>query len=226
MNTTKICSRCTQELPVSNFWKDKTTKDGFCRSCKVCLLGRPMKRQLVIQGFKKCFTCRQVKSTTNEFNKDSSRSDQLCINCKKCLHYIHVQGRLQRREYDKVYRAEHRLEKNRKDRLRRQLDPQFRLASNLRSRLNMALKAKSWHKTTSFTHYIGCTLNELKKHIENHWVQNMTWNNWGKGVDKWNIDHIMPLDSAKTSEELYKLCHYTNLQPLWETDNLSKSNKI
>jgi hypothetical protein len=51
----------------------------------------------------------------------------------------------------------------------------------------------------------------------------MSWEKFGKYI---HIDHIIPLSSAKTEEEIYKLCHYTNLQPLWAEDNLKKSNKL
>lgn len=50
----------------------------------------------------------------------------------------------------------------------------------------------------------------------------MTWDNYGK----WHIDHIVPLVSAKTEEEMYKLCHYTNLQPLWALDNIKKGDNL
>jgi hypothetical protein len=50
----------------------------------------------------------------------------------------------------------------------------------------------------------------------------MNWDN----RDKWHIDHIIPLASAKSPEEVEKLCHYTNLQPLWASDNMSKGAKL
>ncbi len=52
----------------------------------------------------------------------------------------------------------------------------------------------------------------------------MSWDNHTKYG--WHIDHIIPLASAKTEEELKSLCHYTNLQPLWAKENLSKGAKI
>jgi hypothetical protein len=69
---------------------------------------------------------------------------------------------------------------------------------------------------------VGCNPLQLKEHLEKQFVDGMTWENKGD----WHIDHIIPLSSAKTEDELYKLCHYTNLQPLWAIDNIKKGKKI
>ena len=52
----------------------------------------------------------------------------------------------------------------------------------------------------------------------------MSWDNYGQ--EGWVIDHIYPLSKAKSEDELYRLNHYTNLQPLWWYDNLMKSDKL
>jgi len=52
----------------------------------------------------------------------------------------------------------------------------------------------------------------------------MTWKN--HRLHGWHVDHETPLSSVKTIEEKYKLCHYTNLQPMWATENWKKGNKI
>ena len=71
---------------------------------------------------------------------------------------------------------------------------------------------------------MGCDIEFLKKHLENQFLDGMTWDD--KGFYGWHIDHIIPLSSAKTEEDVYKLCHYTNLQPLWAKDNYNKGSKI
>jgi hypothetical protein len=72
---------------------------------------------------------------------------------------------------------------------------------------------------------LGCTINEFIQHLQNQFTEGMTFENHGQGKGYWNIDHIIPISSAKTEEEIYKLNHYTNLQPLWWEENMAKGSK-
>ena len=65
---------------------------------------------------------------------------------------------------------------------------------------------------------------ELQEYLEKQFKSGMTWKN--HSLKGWHIDHIIPLNSAKTPEVVEKLMHYTNLQPMWATYNLKKGNKI
>lgn len=103
---------------------------------------------------------------------------------------------------------------------RRKNDKLFFLKDRLRGRTRKALHGK--RKSKKFHQYIGCTVEFLASHIESKFTDGMSWEN----KDKWHIDHIIPLSSAKTEEEIYMLCHYTNLQPLWAIDNIKKRDKI
>jgi hypothetical protein len=67
-------------------------------------------------------------------------------------------------------------------------------------------------------------LQEAKLHIEKQFKPGMNWLN--HSLHGWHIDHIIPMASATTEEEVIKLNHYTNLQPLWASENIKKSNKM
>ena len=98
-----------------------------------------------------------------------------------------------------------------------------RLSQAARSRINKALSGSyKWHGTIES---LGCSPKELKKHLENQFTEGMTWDNYG--LKGWHMDHITPLDSfdLKDEQEYLEACHYTNLQPLWAIDNLSKGNR-
>lgn len=77
---------------------------------------------------------------------------------------------------------------------------------------------------------VGCSLEQLKKHLQSKFTKGMTWENYGtgwhgKGMKEWHIDHIRPcasFDLSKASEQK-KCFNYSNLQPLWAKDNLSKN---
>ena len=103
-------------------------------------------------------------------------------------------------------------------------DINFKMKRVLRSRVFGAMKgAKKSKKTMEL---LGCDIEFFKKHMENLFEEGMTWQNYGRGG--WHVDHIMPCSSFDLSmPEQQKLCfHYTNLQPLWQTDNLTKRNKL
>ena len=76
-------------------------------------------------------------------------------------------------------------------------------------------------KTNTTFKIVGCTPEFLKEYLEKQFILGMTWKN--HGFYGWHIDHIIPLSKAKTLKDFEKLCHYTNLQPLWAEENLKKS---
>ena len=112
--------------------------------------------------------------------------------------------------------------KSRNDRIK--TDIQFKLNMRLRSRLNCALRGN--YKNGSAVRDLGCTIDELKSYLESKFQSGMTWDNWT--TEGWHIDHIKPLSSFDLTDrkQFLEACHYTNLQPLWATDNLSKGDKI
>ena len=98
-------------------------------------------------------------------------------------------------------------------------DPVFALKISIRKNISKAFKRNGFGKNNKTEMIIGCSFDELKKYIESKFESWMNWENRGKykrGVFNygWDIDHIIPTSTAKTMEELIKLNHYTNLQPL------------
>ena len=117
------------------------------------------------------------------------------------------------REKIKERRAERHAE-------RYEHDPQYRLALQLRSCLSGALKGN--FKTGSAVRNLGCSIEELRAYLEAQFQSGMSWKNHGKRG--WHIDHIKSLAAFDLTDhaQLLKACHYTNLQPLWAAENLSK----
>jgi hypothetical protein len=102
-------------------------------------------------------------------------------------------------------------------------DPDFRLAANLRSRYNQALKHWQTRKTSSVIKLAGCSIEKLRAHIEAQFQPGMTWNNWAR--DGWHLDHIKPIASFDRPD--HPDCwHYSNLQPLWAVDNMKKGARL
>jgi hypothetical protein len=136
--------------------------------------------------------------------------------------------RWRERNPDKVRASRKRTrENNRKssrryERERMKNNPLAAIAKRARVRTAGAIRDAGYRKMSRTADILGCCWETLMFHLESKFVDGMSWDN----RSRWHIDHIMPLASAKTEEELVALCHYTNLQPLWAAENLRKSDKL
>jgi hypothetical protein len=108
---------------------------------------------------------------------------------------------------------------------RRAFDSSFKMRMNLRHRVWSALQSVGASKSGNVFDLIGCTIGELRQHLETQFADGMTWDNYGR--TGWHIDHIRPCASFDlTDPEQQRQCfHYTNLQPLWAADNIRKGGK-
>jgi hypothetical protein len=131
---------------------------------------------------------------------------------------------------EQKFRSREWARKNRKslgekERFKVQTDLSFRIKKRLRSRVKSAIQGKGLHKHFRTMEMLGGTYEQLHNHIELKFQPGMTWENYGR--NGWHIDHIRPCASFDLSDPAQqKECfHYTNLQPLWAKDNLSKGAK-
>jgi hypothetical protein len=127
----------------------------------------------------------------------------------------------QRVEAARIWRKNHRKQINEQHKKRLKKDINFKLKCYLRSRIYNVLKGN--YKSKRTLELLDCSLKFFKQYLESRFKQGMTWENYGK----WHIDHIRPCASFDLSkaEEQAKCFNYTNLQPLWAKENLSKKDK-
>lgn len=154
-----------------------------------------------------------------EANKDKIKLQQKLKYAKYKDNY-----NVKQKIYNEVNKDKIKVYKNDYDLKRRKTDPNYKLRKSLRSRLYKAIEGK--YKAGSAVRDLGCTIEEFKVYLESKFQPGMSWDNWT--TDGWHIDHIKPLSSFDLSDrnQLLEACHYTNLQPLWAKDNLSKNDNI
>ncbi len=190
-------------------------------------------------AYKFCPTCKEWK-LLETFSRHKGRWDGLYGQCKSCVRDHHqktktamaiTNSQYRQNNKDAVaankarYYQEHKESIERRhaqyQKRRLQNDIGFRLARNLRIRVSKAISGQA--KSARTLELLGCSVENLKIHLEKQFVDNMSWDNYGK----WHIDHIKPCALFDmTKEEEQQACfHYTNLQPLWAKENISKGKK-
>jgi hypothetical protein len=226
------------------YYPKKNTKDGFYPYCIVC------HKEDVKANYKKkrkqkieYASARYYSKREEILRKQKERRDGAIevYREKRNSYYKDNQPHIRElrkskyHENPEKYRAEkrndyilHKKEINERNKeylyKRIKSDHQFRMFINLRRRMNTALKEN--YQRGKMIEMLGCSIKDLKSHLEARFLPEMSWDNYGRSG--WHIDHRVPCASFDLSvPEQQKRCfHFTNLQPLWAFDNMSKGAKI
>ena len=194
----KKCSKCLEHKSISLFRKSKTGVFGVRGDCKLC---------------------------QSKYNLEYYKNNKEKIILFQKKH----------RELNKNYYINYRLinKQNHRNYINNRLknDPKFKLNLNIRNLIKKSIKSIGLKKNTKTEIILGCSFLEFKNHLESKFESWMTWDNYGlyNGEPNygWDIDHILPTSSAINEEEIIKLNHYSNLQPMCSYYNrYIKSNKI
>ena len=123
------------------------------------------------------------------------------------------------------YNRENRQKRTDYERNKRRSDPVYKFRSSFTSLISQYLRKHGYKGDKRTWKVVGCDFDTFLEYITSQFEEGMTLENYGHKNGCWNIDHIIPICTAKTDEDLERLNHYTNLRPMWATDNYKKSRK-
>lgn len=177
------------------------------KTCSKCGIDKPHseyhKCSRVKSGLQpKCKSCRSQYAKDNSSNICQKHREYYELNPDKM-----EKQKLYWKEYGKGRNEYHRNYQSN----RRKSDPLYKLKSTISHRIRSSIKSKGYKKSNKTQDILGCSFIEFKEHIQSQFTEEMNWDNHGT---YWDIDHIIPISVAKNEEEVLRLNHYTNLQPL------------
>jgi hypothetical protein len=222
---TKICCDCKKELNIDEFPLIKNRyKYRVSLRCKLCFniernernkksyeknkeSRKERQREYYKNNKEKAIEYRKNmdKNKIKEQQKNKYEKNKEKYLTKAKIYYI------KNKEYILNKKAEYQKHKI-------STDPLFKLRKNISSLIKQKLIKNNYTKKSKTYEILGCTYDEFKQHIESLWQPWMNWGNYGLYNGDlnygWDIDHIIPTSCGKSEEEIIKLNHYTNLQPL------------
>lgn len=206
----KKCIKCEIDKEISEFTPRKNSKDGYRNECRSC---------------KNIFNRERYQVNIDkerENNRKYNKTDKAKESKKK--------WRDKNKGYGTLYYRENSEKINSMVRYRHKTDIIFALSNNIRKRINLSFRCYGYTKKSKCYEIIGCSFEFLKQYLESKFETWMNWENRGKYNGEfncgWDIDHIIPLSIAKTEDDIIRLNHYTNLQPLCSKINRDiKRNK-
>lgn len=223
----RFCKDCFKCKSCDEFYNNPKLKSGKSANCIACDKIRSQKRRNKEREINKERTANWRKIPGNiEKQKEWNEKNIDRINENRRLNRLANNENHRKKQNDYYHANRERIIKKaiQRDKIKELESPVYKLKKTLRLRIISELTNSNYKKTKRTEEVIGAPIEIVKKHIERQFKKGMAWKN--HGYRTWHIDHIIPLASAKTEEELLALFHYTNLQPLWAKENWSKNSKI
>ena len=223
----RVCKKCNLEKNLDEMVKSKKTKSGYGSFCKDCNRLKSKKYREDNKDYhdkysKDYYNRPDIKerSRLNSIKYRQDNKDKLKIQKDKWKE----NNKEKIKEYNKEYNIN-----------RKKTDPIYRLNRLISSIIRKSFYHNGFKKSSRTYEIIGISFDEFKLYIESKFEDWMTWENRGLYNGElnygWDIDHIIPLSTAETEEDIIKLNHYTNLQPLCskvnrdiKKDNLNYNN--
>jgi len=241
----KYCSTCKATKSVSEFHKNRSEKDGYQLKCKPCVseykkkrywenhdaeLAKMTKSRLKPENVlqRKEYYKKNKQGYIDRYNSYKSDPEKYEKRKKSgAERYLKNKEQIAKRHQRNYYKEESKIRRKKIHEYRKVHDIQYNIKRRLRFRLRHILKAigNNKEKNKSALQLLGCSLEYFKGYIEGKFQEGMNWELLMKG--EIHIDHIKPCSwfDLTLPEEQEKCFHYTNMQPLWKADNLSKNNR-
>jgi hypothetical protein len=222
----KKCSKCKEEKPFEEFYRDKSTKDGRKSFCKEC-------SKRYYENNKEKVREQHKRWRDNNKEKIIEYQKQYRDNNKEKERERHK--RYYENNKEKILEWKKQYYENNKEKIMEYMkgwkaqkyknDPEYRLRNNISRAFHRFLNGNKQKSTSEYLKQCGYTRKELMKHLEGQFDQNMTWDNYGS---YWHVDHIIPQSVFEaTNEQHLKWCwSLDNLRPLEVWENISKNNRV
>jgi len=203
-----ICNKCEIEKPLSSYGNNKKNylgKESICKSCRCS--------QKELRHKEKMKNNPEYAKNYREKKNKYSRDRRLKFRKER-----EKSGVVYKKKKRKVSSKDRKIRKREKHKLRLKTDVVYKLKFRLRRNIRKSLKNNGYTKKSNTYTILGCSYEEFKLYIESQFEDWMSWDNYGlfNGEEKygWDLDHIVPISSAECEEDVYKLNHHSNIQPL------------
>ena len=219
----KVCNKCLENKDFIFFPKRKDSKDGYRNTCKLCIkkdqeIYYLNNKEVLLEKKKEYYINNKdfIQSKNKNYYADNKenlliyskeyRSKNKDLISKRQKEY-HINNKEKRNKYNIEY-------------LRNRInnDNIFKAKHYIKSMIRSSLRLLGYSKKSKTEEILGCSYEDFILYLESRFESWMTWENRGLYNGElnygWDIDHIIPLSSAETEEDIIRLNHYTNLQPL------------